>query len=81
MTDMSMSVDKSGNDIILRSIDNFGLFAPGMFGASSEVANPAVDNCDLQAVDDFTGININELTAGYNRIRFYVAHRPANQTG
>ena len=45
-----------------------------------DVAYPAIQDGDFESAQDLSGIDVDELSAGYDQIRLDLAHRPADKS-
>src|SRR3972149_11658156 len=79
MADVGVAVDEAGSDDKSLCIESPGRRSGGVGGARPDVAYPSIQDGDFESAQDLSGIDVDELSAGYDQIRLDLAHRPADE--
>ncbi len=80
MTDMRMSIDESRGNVQSPRVHQLGGFAPGMVSALAHIANPAVQNRDLHPFQYLAGIDVDEISSGYDEVRLDLPQSSLDQS-
>ena len=62
MTDMSVGVDETRRDEATRGIENSVASPRVCLALSAHVTDPAVEKRDLHAVENFSGVNVDDVS-------------------
>ena len=80
VADVRVRVDETRSDAEPARVEDFGFFPARVRRARPDVADSAVEHGDLHPVENFPGINVDELAAGDDQIGLDLAQRPAHQS-
>jgi hypothetical protein len=75
-----VAVNETRRHVTLRGIQDVSCAPLRMLRAPTAVANSPVENGNLDAVQNLAGIDVNEFTAGNDKIGFDLAHGVANES-
>src|SRR3990167_7177192 len=80
MADMRVAVDEAGSDDKSLCIEAPGRRSGGVGCAWPDVAYSSIQDGDFESAQDLSGIDVDELSAGYDQIRLDLAHCPADES-
>ena len=80
VTYMSMAIDEARSDVPPGRRKNLRPVPAGVPRTGADIANTPVENGDLHPIENFAGVNIDELPASDNEIRFDLSHGAADQS-
>ena len=79
MADMRVTVDQTRCDVCVARIDDLSCIAARVLRSWADVADPSIENCDLNPVKYFTGVHVDELASMDDEIGLYFTEGAANE--
>jgi hypothetical protein len=79
MADMGVSVDKTRRNIEAAYVQDFRRLATRVSGARTDVTYSPVKYRNLHSIEDFSGINVYNFSAGNDKIGFHFSHCALDQ--
>ena len=79
MADVGVGVDETGRDIQAAGVQYLSRIPTCVRGARSDVANSPIQNCNLHPIEDFTRIDVDQLSSDDDQVGLELTHRPSDE--